>query len=156
MEFWPSLGSDGCGSRSRHLDLCRHPTFSLHPSSSKAVKFAARQDNRLLRTYFGAPAPLRSRSDWAGTWTGVACTSDFGSKQLRKDWPPDLWNSGRVLATQHQIGLHSVTAPRPSPMVIPDWLQFVGTSSLALMSLSTSIFGWQSAQDMAGMRWGHQ
>ena len=78
-------------------------------SSSKALKYAARLDHRLLRTFFCVPATLRSRSDWAGTWTGVACTSDFSSKQLQIDWPPDLWQSGRIMATQHQVGRQNIT-----------------------------------------------
>ena len=86
-----------------------HLSAFTQVTSSKALKSVARKEQRLLRTYFSAPAPLRSRSNWAGTWTGVACTSDFSSKQLSIEWPKDLWNSGRVLATQHQIGSQSIT-----------------------------------------------
>ena len=57
-----------------------HLSSITQVSSGKALKHAARQENRLLRPFFSAPAPLRSRSDWAGTWTGVVCTSDFCSK----------------------------------------------------------------------------
>ena len=155
-------------------------------SSGKALRHAARQTNRLLRTHFGAPAPLRSRSDWAGTWTGVACTSDFSSKHLQIDWPVDLWNSGRVLATQHQIGCHNITVvslyglPRgptwpQAAALMNDILAFItkifvfGHSGLVAIcgDFNFSPFelehfhlwraaGWLSAQELAMQRWAHE
>ena len=155
-------------------------------SSGKALRHAARQTNRLLRTHFGAPAPLRSRSDWAGTWTGVACTSDFSSKPLQIDWPVDLWNSGRVLATQHQIGCHNITVvslyglPRgptwpQAAALMNDILAFItktfvfGHSGLVAIcgDFNFSPFelehfhlwraaGWLSAQELAMQRWAHE
>ncbi|CAL1166621.1 unnamed protein product [Cladocopium goreaui] len=78
-------------------------------SAAKALKFHAANEGRHLRVHFGAPAALRARSSWAGTWTGVACTSDHSSKVLQVPWPDDFWASGRVLATQHFVGHHVIT-----------------------------------------------
>eukprot|EP00435_Cladocopium_sp_Y103_P014969 s2954_g3.t1 len=78
-------------------------------STTKALKYFASQEGRHLRVHCGAPAALRSRSTWAGTWTGVACTSDFSSKILQTPWPEEVWASGRVLATQHYVGSQVIT-----------------------------------------------
>eukprot|EP00435_Cladocopium_sp_Y103_P062884 s241_g24.t1 len=78
-------------------------------SSAKALRHHATQASRHLRVHHSAPAALRARSTWAGSWTGVTCTSDFSSKKLQVNWPQDVWESGRVLATQHYIGQHIVT-----------------------------------------------
>ena len=78
-------------------------------SAAKALRALARQQDRCLRPCFGSPAPLRPRSSWAGSWTGVACVSDYPSKILQIEWPPDLWLSGRVLATQHFLGRATLT-----------------------------------------------
>lgn len=162
-----------------------HLSSITQVSSGKALKHAARQENRLLRPFFSAPAPLRSRSDWAGTWTGVVCTSDFCSKQLQVEWPPDLWNSGRVLATQHQIGTHSITVvslyglprgptwPRAAT-IMNDILAFIsktfvfGHSGLVAICGDFNFSphelehfniwrsaGWCSAQELATTRWDH-
>jgi hypothetical protein len=64
---------------------------------AKALKFHAANAGRHLRVHYGAPATLRARSTWAGTWAGVACTSDHSSKALQVPWPDDFWTSGRVL-----------------------------------------------------------
>ena len=78
-------------------------------TAARALKKAARDQGRLLRTYFSAPAPLRNRSTWAGKHTGVAVTSDFRSKQLQLDWPAEIWSSGRVVATQHFLDQQVIT-----------------------------------------------
>ena len=73
-------------------------------SSSRALKALARDQGRLVRPHHGAPAPLRSRSSWAGTHTGVLCLSDHKSQVLNIAWPTEMWMSGRVLATLHVVG----------------------------------------------------
>ena len=78
-------------------------------SATKALKHHAASEGRFLRVHHGAPAPLRARSTWAGTWTGVTCTSDHSSRILQVPWPLDFWASGRVLATQHYVGRHTIT-----------------------------------------------
>ena len=71
-------------------------------STAKSMKWHAGQAGRHLRVYYGAPAPLRSGSTWAGS-------CDFPSKKLQVEWPNELWQSGRILATQHYVSGHSVT-----------------------------------------------
>eukprot|EP00435_Cladocopium_sp_Y103_P015024 s295_g3.t1 len=78
-------------------------------SAAKSLKYHAGQVGRHVRVHHSAPAALRSRSTWAGAWSGITCTSDFPSKRLQVDWPPDVWSSGRVLATQHFLGSHIIT-----------------------------------------------
>ena len=50
-------------------------------SCARQLRSLARQQSRGVRVHFGAPAPLRIRSDWAGSWTGVATISDYPGKQ---------------------------------------------------------------------------
>ena len=78
-------------------------------SSTRALKSIARSQGRSLRTYHGAPAPLRTRSEWAGKHTGVCCISDLRSRHLELSWPADIWASGRVLATQHYYAQTTIT-----------------------------------------------
>ena len=78
-------------------------------TSARALRLAARADGREVRTLFGAAAPLRSRSTWAGSHTGVACVSDLRAKQLQINWPHELWTSGRIMASQHFYGRHTIT-----------------------------------------------
>ena len=78
-------------------------------STAKTLRFLAREQGRQVRLHFGAPAPLRSRSEWAGMHTGVLCMSDFKSKTLQIDWPDDLWTSGRITASQHFVGQNTIT-----------------------------------------------
>eukprot|EP00435_Cladocopium_sp_Y103_P012254 s2578_g3.t1 len=152
-------------------------------SAARALKRAALDDNRWLRPYFSAPAPLRSRSNWAGSWSGVLITSDFVSQQLCIDWPPDMWQTGRMVATLHQVGRHQITVvalygfPRgPTwPMAkqhmgeILDFLTrtfVLGHSGLIAIcgDFNFSPFeleqfhhwraaGWHCAQDYAALKW---
>eukprot|EP00438_Fugacium_kawagutii_P036701 Skav200933 [mRNA] locus=scaffold2433:377025:382227:+ [translate_table: standard] len=78
-------------------------------SAARALRVAAQADGRHIRALFGAPAPLRPRSLWAGGWTGVCSVSDFPAKVVQIEWPPDVWESGRVLATQHYVGPQVLT-----------------------------------------------
>lgn len=96
----------GCGIWNYAETQLSHVT---QPSATKSLKYYAAQEGRHLRVHHGAPAALRSRSSWAGTWTGVTCTSDFQSRILQVEWPTDFWESGRVLATQHYLGHQVVT-----------------------------------------------
>ena len=155
-------------------------------SAAKALRASARAVGRVLRPHFGAPAPLRSRSSWAGSWTGVACLSDFPSKSLAIDWPPDLWTSGRVLATQHFIGPSILTVislyglPRgptwpAAASMMAEILEFIsktfvfGHSGLVAIQGDYNFgpheldhfhlwrsLGWTDAQSLAIERWGHE
>ena len=71
------------------------------------LKSLARQQNRQLRVHMGAPAPPRSTSEWAGSWTGVLTSSDFASQKVMLPWSDDSYLSGRVVVTRHLInGIH--------------------------------------------------
>lgn len=63
----------------------------------------ARRHQRQIRCTFGAPAPIRPNSLWAGSWTGVSHVSDYPQRPLALAWPEEQWNSARVMATQHWI-----------------------------------------------------
>ncbi len=80
-------------------------------SCSAQLRQLARAQGRHLRVHMGAPAPLRSNSTWAGSWTGVATISDFPSQEVKLPFPAER-ASGRLLVTQHFIGsvrfLHTV------------------------------------------------
>ena len=80
-------------------------------SFQKSLKsFAFRQD-RLLRSCMGHPAPLRSNSDTAGSWTGVLSFGDCPIRQVPCVWPPGLYPSGRIdLAVAHICGLEIAAA----------------------------------------------
>lgn len=155
-------------------------------STAKALKYYAQQVGRHLQVHFGAPAPLRARSTWAGSWTGVACTSDFSSKRLQVPWPDDFWESGRVLATQHYVGHHIVTLvsiyglPRgptwpKATAITTDIMDFIskefviGSSGIVLIAGDFNFspheltsfdtwraYGFCSAQEMAAQRWNHE
>eukprot|EP00435_Cladocopium_sp_Y103_P057880 s1104_g20.t1 len=86
-----------------------HLSSVTQKSTARALKACASKVDRHVRVHYGAPAPLRSRSNWAGTYTGVATTSDFCSKSLQVEWPAEIWSSGRVLATQHFVGNQMIT-----------------------------------------------
>ena len=72
-------------------------------TSSQILKNLAMQINRNLRVYTGADVKTRHNSSWAGSWSGVMTTSDFPSQVVHLPWPPDVYNSGRVLTTRHVI-----------------------------------------------------
>ena len=76
---------------------------STQPTSAKAIKHFARLQGRNVRVHAGGPAPVRAHSLWAGAWTGVLTASDYPSRSLRLDWPVGVYESGRVLATFHDV-----------------------------------------------------
>ena len=73
------------------------------------VATLGRACQRNVRSHFGAPAPLRSQSTWAGSWTGVATFSDFASRPVRIQWPPEVYETGRVAITQHHVNALPLT-----------------------------------------------
>lgn len=77
------------------------------PSCARQLKSLARTAARNLRVHFGAPAPLRSNSDWAGSWTGVAVISDYPSFEVHLPYSEER-ACGRLLTTRHLIGSFSL------------------------------------------------
>ena len=154
-----------------------------HVTQVSCTRALHRIAQRSVKVHCGAPASLRARSSWAGSWSGVLVTSDFSSRRLNIEWPPDVWQSGRVLATQHYIGHQVVTLvsiyglPRG-----PTWPKaaeltnsilehitatfIVGYSGVVVVAGDFNYgptelpvfntwraYGWQCAQDMAAAQW---
>ncbi len=153
------------------------------PSCSNQLRALGRQQDRNLRVHLGAPAPLRSNSDWAGSWTGVATVSDFPSQEVRLPYPAER-ACGRLLVTQHFIGsvkfLHTVIYGYPPG---PTWPHAKALTSSLLEVITNEIvlgaqgprlvggdfnlgphdspqfdlwrrLGWCSAQDLGFQLWG--
>ena len=47
----------------------------------------------------GYPTPVRQHSQHSGTWTGVATISRFPTRQVPVEWPPDVFQTSRVVVT---------------------------------------------------------
>ena len=153
-------------------------------SCKQQLAHLGRELNRRVRTYFGAPAQLRSHSSWAGTWTGVAITSDFPSRAIQLPWPPNVFESGRVAVAQHHVNsvplltavvygvprsqahpkAHAETEELLAPLTREVVLGRHGPRIIAgdmNHSVSTSsemaiwaAKGWRELQDLALERWG--
>ena len=78
-------------------------------TSSGILHRRARELNREIRFFGGAPAPLRFGSTWAGKWTGVAVLSDVAATVLDVPWPHEHWSSGRLLLTRHWASSMPIT-----------------------------------------------
>ena len=68
------------------------------------ISTLGRASGKSWRTHFGAAAHLRANSDWAGTWTGVATISEYPSRGVKVQWPPQTFETGRIAITQHHVG----------------------------------------------------
>ena len=95
-------------------------------STRAAVSALGRSSHRHVRTFFGAPAPLRPGSLWAGSWTGVLQMSDYPVRPLHIPLPPGAWTSGRIMIAQHSVSQIPVTVATvygfPSGPTFPDAL----------------------------------
>ena len=155
-------------------------------SCGKRLRGLAMESDRLVRTHFSAPAPVRATSTWAGSWTGIATVSDFPSRVVTLPWPQDLYQTGRVLVSQHFI--HSV------PLLVagvygfarsPTWPNASELTEKLLSVLTAEILygasgpraicgdfnassdslqafqcwrmmGWRSVQEWAAQKWGQE
>eukprot|EP00435_Cladocopium_sp_Y103_P016937 s4955_g4.t1 len=125
---------------------------STFKTSSGILRRGARQMNREVRFLGGAPAPLRSGSTWAGSWTGVSVLSDVPAVPLDVIWPPDHWDTGRVLLTRHwanntpiTIGTFYGYAPGPT------WPQSRKLSDELLATFTKEvIFGMEGIRILSG------
>ena len=150
---------------------------------AQQLRQLAKEQSRLVRVHMGASAPLRSRSEWAGSWTGVATISDFPSQEILLPYSSER-SCGRVLTTRHFVGhlpvLHAVVYGFPPG---PTWPQAKSLTSSLLEILTTEIvlgsqgprliggdfnlgpgdspqfdvwrrLGWCSAQELAFKLWG--
>ena len=73
------------------------------PNCAARLRALAHQQQRHLRVFAGAPARLRSRSQWAGSWTGVLITSDIPAHVLKLPLTQEVHESGRILTTRHLL-----------------------------------------------------
>ena len=78
-------------------------------SSIKKLRYEARALNRNVRIHCGAPAALRSTSNWAGAYTGVMQLGDCPSTSVSIQWPLGVFETGRVQIVQHFLGHIPVT-----------------------------------------------
>ena len=74
-----------------------------------ALKFQGRQRGRQIRTVYGAPAPTRTLTSSAGTWTGVFQMTDFPIRELTCDWEGAEFLSGRVVLSTTYVGPLQIT-----------------------------------------------
>ena len=77
--------------------------------SRKSIQRGAFAQQRHVRVITGHPAPLRSGSLWAGSWSGVLQASDYPCRELTLNWPPALFHTGRVVCAQHFVGSQVLT-----------------------------------------------
>ena len=71
------------------------------PGRRRQFQACAKAAGRHARVTSGAPAALRANSDWAGSWSGVLQVGDHPCRPYKVDWPPGLYETGRVMITQH-------------------------------------------------------
>ena len=158
-------------------------SYVTQPSCAQQFRLLAKEQSRMVRVHMGAPAPLRTRSEWAGSWTGVATISDFPSQEIMLPYASER-SCGRVLTTRHFLGhlsvVHAVVYGFPPG---PTWPQAKSLTSSMLEILTTELvlglqgprviggdfnlgtsdspqfdvwrrLGWCSAQDLAFSLWG--
>ena len=145
----------------------------------------ARQQDRLVRVHCGAAAPLRARSQWAGSWTGVLAFGDFPSQEINLPYDNER-ACGRLLTTRHLVGTLSIMQ-----VVVygfpagPTWPQAHSLTTDLLNIITTEVvlgsqgpriiggdfnmnaqgsahfdhwrrLGWCSAQELAALLWGQE
>eukprot|EP00438_Fugacium_kawagutii_P027064 Skav214855 [mRNA] locus=scaffold16:296995:306518:- [translate_table: standard] len=151
-------------------------------SFTARMKQLAIAENRQLRLHLGAPVATRTGSEWAGTWSGVGCVSDYPSQEVQLPYGPER-QTGRVLTTCHYIRdvpiLTSVVCGYPSGPTWPKSKELtaqlleplshhivlgghgprmiggdfnMGQHDLACFELWRSL-GWKSAQTLAWELW---
>ena len=76
---------------------------AMQPNAKASLRKLGRQVGVDLRVNFGAAAPLRSNSTWAGAWTGVASVSLWPSRPITLSLPSGLFETGRIQVTQHVV-----------------------------------------------------
>ena len=81
-----------------------HLTYEGMKGVKSALKGFGLSQGRLLRPVFGAPAPARAVGSDAGSWTGVGLLADFPTQPLNVEWPPAVFETGRVLAATSFVG----------------------------------------------------
>ena len=108
-------------------------------STQAALVSLGRQQQRLIRCQFGAPAALRPNSSWAGNWTGVMQSSDYPCRALQLALPEGAWNTGRILVTQlrHTYLVEDV-CPQTQQITLSEPLDLLDSELVQTQILSTT------------------
>eukprot|EP00438_Fugacium_kawagutii_P009705 Skav211708 [mRNA] locus=scaffold2852:32753:42021:+ [translate_table: standard] len=70
---------------------------------------AFQQPGRSIQARHGAFAPPRARSQFAGTWTGVAQMADVPMRSVHLPWRGCEFDSGRLVVSSFHLGSHCLT-----------------------------------------------
>ena len=111
--------SNPCGLRGKEPLACSlgvgiwgysetHLTLAAQHGVKHALQRGGVQQNRSIRALFGSPVALRSNSQTAGTWSGVAMHSDYPCQELQIAWPHGERAAGRAMVSRHFVGHHSL------------------------------------------------
>ena len=163
-----------------------HLTSRTARTSKGILKHAALQQQRNVRCVTGAPAPIRSNSEWAGSWTGVALLADYPTSPMKVSWAQEHWDSARILMSRSWIGQLPITNVTfygfPSS---PTWPKWKSLSESILTDVTRELvlgcggvrtiagdfncapgqlyqqkiwadLGWRSAQEVAEELFGHE
>ena len=104
------------------------------------MKQLSTKQGRHIRTCVGAPAPLRSGSLTAGSWTGVLNFADAPLRQVPIQWPAGEFESGRVMVTAARIqSLEIVTATVYLPPKGPTYPKAAELSEQLLQPITTNL-----------------
>lgn len=80
-----------------------HLTMASQKMMAAALAHGGWQQNRQVRSHFGAPVQYRSNSVEAGTWSGVGILSDYPSREIHLALENGERSSGRLLVTRHLV-----------------------------------------------------
>eukprot|EP00438_Fugacium_kawagutii_P013643 Skav213116 [mRNA] locus=scaffold107:42137:49620:+ [translate_table: standard] len=160
-----------------------HLTHATQTSVAAVLRHSGSSLNRSVRLLTGAPVPLRSNSDTAGSWAGVAVQTDFPARELALPWQNGERSSGRVMVTRrlvHEVPFVISTCYGFAPG--PTWPNNKALTTKLLQSLTKDVviggagprviagdmnaevssldefqvwqrYGWVEAQHMALDRW---
>ena len=80
-----------------------HLTMASQKMMAAALAHGGWQQNRQVRSHFGAPVQYRSNSVEAGTWSGVGILSDYPSREIHLALENGERSSCRLLVTRHLV-----------------------------------------------------
>ncbi|CAL1129115.1 unnamed protein product [Cladocopium goreaui] len=187
--------SNPCGLRGKELSALSlgpgiwtfsetHLTAVTQRSTASTLAAYGTQQNRSIRSLFGAPVSYRHNSDTAGTWSGVGIIADFPSQELAIPWTLGERDAGRVMVSRHFVGptdftiasVHGFPAGPtwPKHRELTDKMLTTITQQVVIGATGCRIiqgdfnnpsgldafhiwrhYGWVEVQMMAQSQWGH-
>ena len=161
-DFCLGVGNPG-GIANKHHVFEQFPVGWWHLTETQASKYqqcsfqkhlksiSFRQD-RILRSVMGHPAPLRSGSQIAGSWTGVLSFGDCTIRQVPCVWPSGAYASGRVdLSIAYICGLEIAAATIYCPPKGPTCPQAKEVSEALLAPITEQlVFGRSGPRAILG------